>query len=175
VTARGLFTLLTMNTEIFQIEFVSAGLLYPDVKITPRMPLAQAVHESANFASHVYTANNNCFGMKAPNERETTCTNKGLGGYATYSSLFDCCRDYYLRMRYFKILDDAALWVNIYTPSSKGGYAEDPQYSNLIVKQITALETAKKYIDPKLIIAGDAAALGIALAAAAYGVVQLVD
>jgi flagellum-specific peptidoglycan hydrolase FlgJ len=164
-----------MNTGIFQLEFVSAGMLYPDVKITPRMVLAQAVHESANFASHVYTENNNCFGMKAPNTRETTCTNKGQGGYAHYNSLFDCCRDYYLRSRYFKILDDAALWVNLYTPSSQGGYAEDPKYSDKIVAQIKALESAKKYIDPKLILAGDAAVLAVAFAAAAYGVVQLID
>ena len=133
-----------MNTTVFQFQFAAVALLNPDIKVTPRMVLAQAVHESANFASHVYTEHHNMFGMKAPQKRDTTCTNKGGAGYADFSSDFDCIRDYFMWCRDRGVKDDAALWLKIDTPSSKGGYAEDAKYSAKIADQIRLLESANK-------------------------------
>lgn len=175
MTARGLFSAKNMDTTIFQLEFAAVALLNPDIKVTPRMVLAQAVHESANFQSNVYKQHSNMFGMKAPKTRETTCTNKGGTGYADYRFDFDCIRDYFMWCRARGVTDDAALWLKIDTPSSKGGYAEDPQYSAKIANQIRSLEAGKKYIDFNLMKAGESAALAAAVAAAAWGTYELVN
>lgn len=150
------------------------ALLNPDIKVTPRMVLAQAVHESANFTSHVYTEHSNMFGMQAIQTRETTSTNKGGTGYADYRCDFDCIRDYFMWCRARKVVDDAALWLKIDTPSSKGGYAEDPKYSAKVGNVIRSLEAGKQYIDFDLLKGGESAALAAAIAAAGYGAYQLV-
>lgn len=59
--------------------------------------LAQAKHETGNFASDIFWENNNAFGLKQPRKRPTTCigTNRGHG---VYKSLHDNVVDYVLWM-----------------------------------------------------------------------------
>lgn len=60
--------------------------------------LAQAKHETGNFASDIFWENNNAFGLKQPRKRPTTCigTNRGHG---VYKSLRDNVTDYVLWMQ----------------------------------------------------------------------------
>jgi len=65
--------------------------------------VAQAKHESANFTSNVYKANNNPFGMKVPSQRKflgTRGTPANDGGYyARYESDSVAFEDLLLWMR----------------------------------------------------------------------------
>lgn len=124
--------------------------LYPDVQVSAKIPLAQAVNESTNFTSPVFEKYNNCFGMNAPAGRETTATNKGQGGYANFSSPLDCIRDFHLWLRAFNLLTDDALLQHIkagkYAPGNKAYYSR-------IMAGVAALEKQGKYINPGVIAA----------------------
>lgn|SRR4030042_7023620 len=63
---------------------------------------AQAMHETGYFTSNVMKSNNNYFGMRQPQVRETV--SKGVkGGYASYANLKDSVTDYVLWNRYVKL------------------------------------------------------------------------
>lgn len=69
--------------------------------------IAQARHESANFSSAVYRANNNPFGMKVPSRRPflgTQGTKAGDGGfYARYENDTEAFRDLLKWMRFTRM------------------------------------------------------------------------
>jgi flagellum-specific peptidoglycan hydrolase FlgJ len=138
-----------MTTTSFQVAFVALQLLYPDLSITPRIPMAQAVIESGSWTSHVWDVNNNCFGMTPPAGRETTCTNKGQkGGFANYTNPLDCLRDYFLWARAMGVKNDGDLDAFI----KAGRYAEDKKYYPKITATVAALAKGGKYIEPAKIL-----------------------
>ena len=65
---------------------------YPD---TALMITAQAAHETGNFTSSIFKINNNPFGMKLPEVRQTTAIGE-RNGHAYYKSIEDAVRDYKL-------------------------------------------------------------------------------
>lgn len=97
-------------------------MFWPKIRVSAAYPLAQAYHESAAWTSDLYIRANNMFGMKMPTIRSTTATGPS-GLYAGYRSPLDSIRDYYKRLDYFKIYDDAALLLDI-----RKNYAADPKY-----------------------------------------------
>jgi hypothetical protein len=161
-----------MTTGQFQVAFVALGLLYPDVAITARQPLAQAIHESANFTSHVWQVDNNCMGMMAPSARETTCTNKGqAGAYAHYSNPLDGIRDIFLWCRAMGIKNDGDLDRFI----KAGKYAADKQYYTKVQKQIASLAAAGKYINPATILGTGLAAAGAVTLAGVAAISHIIE
>jgi Mannosyl-glycoprotein endo-beta-N-acetylglucosaminidase len=156
-----------MDTRKFQLLFYYYRALHPSIHVTALLPLAQAVHESANFTSHVFDANNNCMGMTAPQSRDSTALNRGGKGYAMYSSPADGIADIFYWLEAFGLTDDVKLDAFL----QSGRYATDKQYYAKVQKQVAAQKAAGNYIDPLLIYAG-ATAAGIA---AAVGVGALVN
>jgi uncharacterized FlgJ-related protein len=65
------------------------GIKHPDVVF------AQALLESGEFKSQVFKSNNNLFGMKVPEHRQTV-SQPGRKGYARYDSWKQCVYDYRL-------------------------------------------------------------------------------
>lgn len=68
----------------------------------PELIVAQMMHESQNFTSHVYKANNNPMGMKMPSKRKSPYIlgpgtkpppKEGPTPYAKYASLGDSAKD----------------------------------------------------------------------------------
>jgi flagellum-specific peptidoglycan hydrolase FlgJ len=55
--------------------------------------VAQAAHETGNFTSPVFLANNNFFGMRHPSQRRTLSTGSNLG-HAKYKQLQDSVNDF---------------------------------------------------------------------------------
>lgn len=152
--------------------FTALGLLYPDVKITVRQPLAQAVLESANFTSHNWEINNNCFGMRPPVARVTTCTNKGSSApYAHYDSALDCIQDWFLFCRALGLTDDALL--DNYIKSGK--YAADKAYYGKVQANIKALVAANKYINPALILGTGLVTTAGITTAAVYAISDIIN
>lgn len=86
---------------------------------------AQAKHETGNFTSDIYKENNNLFGMQVPSIRKNYVTGKNRG-HATYKSLFDSVRDYFLRQKNFRIPSTSNFDFMMSTNDS--GYAEDGSY-----------------------------------------------
>lgn len=152
-----------MTSSVFQLAFYYYRLLHPTVQVTARLPLAQAVHESANFTSNVFETNNNALGMMAPKSRETTCLNRGGKGFAVYGSVLDGIADYILWLEALGLTDDAKLDAHI----KAGKYATDKAYYTKIQRVVTELKAADKYIAPGAIYAG----AGVAGVAAALGLV----
>jgi hypothetical protein len=89
-------SLVKMNTiskfgnEVYLL-LIEQGFL-PD---TAEIITAQAAHESANFSSKIFLANNNPFGMKLATERKTTAIGEKFG-HAKYTSLESAIKDYRL-------------------------------------------------------------------------------
>lgn len=144
-----------MDTKKFQILFYYYRALHPSIHVTALLPMAQAVVESANFTSHVYQVNNNPFGMMAPAARDSTATNRGGKGYASYASPLDGIADYFYWLEAFGLTDDVKLDAHL----KAGKYATDRAYYTKITKQVAELQASGKYIDPLLIKAGAVAAL----------------
>ncbi len=88
-------------------------------------PYLQARLEAGKgFNSNIARENNNIFGMKLPHVRETTATGENRG-HATYKSLKDSIKDYFLRQDYFNI---SANKETYYQETVNSGYAGDPDY-----------------------------------------------
>jgi flagellum-specific peptidoglycan hydrolase FlgJ len=95
----------------------------------------QARHESEDFTSHVFLANNNAFGLKVPSVRKSPYilkagtaapSNEGSTPYAAYASLQDCVMDLLNWLEYNHVnwnevadTDSYAAWIK-----SKGYYGD---------------------------------------------------
>lgn len=153
-----------MNAQTFQLLFYYYRALHPAVSVTARLPLAQAVHESTNFTSHIYETYNNMFGMTVPQARETLALNKGTkDAFARFSSPMDSIGDYFYWLEAFGITNDAQLDTFI-----KTRYAADKAYYAKVSRRVAELAAAGAYISPTAIYAGTAAAaVAVALGAGA--------
>ena len=67
-----------------------------------KMITAQAIHETGNFTSRLYKDQNNLFGMRHPQVRETLSTASN-NNYATFASLSDSVKDLMLYFKEFNI------------------------------------------------------------------------
>jgi flagellum-specific peptidoglycan hydrolase FlgJ len=157
-----------MTTQLFQLGFYYYRLLHPSIQITARTPLAQAVLESANFTSHVFDVNQNCMGMMAPQSRETTATNKGGKGYASYGSVLDGIADIFYFCEAFGLTDDAKYDAHI----KAGRYATDKAYYGKVERVVAELQAAGKYLNPAAIYGGVAASAVAVAAGAGYAITK---
>ena len=93
-------------------------------KIPTKTIFAQASLETGDFRSNIFRENRNIFGMKLAQKRETLGTGQNRD-HATYRSVKDSVRDYFLRQKNFGIPNDLDRYQ---MATIKSGYAEDPQY-----------------------------------------------
>ena len=77
------------SLENLKAEIIKQGIKYPNIA------LAQAFWESKHFKSHIFTENNNLFGMKRPRVRKNVATGENFN-HATYNNWVDSVRDYKL-------------------------------------------------------------------------------
>lgn len=150
-----------MSIKLFQLIFYFLRLSHSKVKVTARIPLSQALLESATWSSPLYRTSNNMFGMMFPVSRVTTATGKTANGYAAYRSPFDCIRDYFNWLEAFNIYDDNALDAFL----TGGHYATDPKYYVKVTK--LANEIDAQLISPT---AFGAATLGTMVATLGVGI-----
>lgn len=117
-------------------------MFWPKIRVTAGYPLAQAYHESGAWTSQLYLKGNNMFGMKPATKRSSTATGTvqiGSMVYAAYRCPLDSIRDYFKRLDYFQVFDDAALVVDI-----RKNYATDPKY-------LAKIEATRVALSPNLI------------------------
>lgn len=152
-----------MTPKLFQAIFYGYRLaLFPTVKTSARLPLAQASIESANFTSNIFKSLNNMFGMNQYQARKGTSLGAGASGFATYASPAASILDYLYWLQAFNLLDDAALERHL----AAGKYASDPKYFQKVAAKANELQPL--LISPTAFAAGTAAAL---VAASVAGVV----
>ncbi len=152
-----------MNVKIFQVVYYFFRLWWPKCQVGVAYPLAQAVHESANFTSSLAKRANNFLGMKWPTVRSTTAT--GIdNGYAAYGSPIDCIRDYFRFLDHWKIYTTEQLVIFLQTK-----YAEDGRYFGK-VEAVRRL-MVPQLIDPKTL----AVAAGGFSLASIYGIARGAD
>jgi uncharacterized FlgJ-related protein len=106
-------------------QLVKVGIAYPDVV------LAQAKIETGNFTSKIFRENNNMFGMKLPERRQTTAVGKSRN-HAKYIDWIQSVRDYKL---WQDQMIHRAPTKRAYLAYLKRNYAEDKNYIKKI-KQI---------------------------------------
>lgn len=108
-------------------EILKHNIKHPDIVF------AQAMLESGNFNSYIFRTNNNLFGMKYPERRETTA--KGVNkGYAEYEKWEDSIKDYSLYQQ--AILKNGDISEDAYLDFLSRRYAEHPEYIRLLRKII---------------------------------------
>jgi flagellum-specific peptidoglycan hydrolase FlgJ len=114
-------------------QLVKIGIAYPDVV------LAQAKIETGNFTSRIFTENNNMFGMKLPERRETTAVGENRN-HAKYTDWIQSIKDY-------KLWQDQMIHrtptKRAYLAYLKRNYAEDKNYINKIKKTVKSLKMSK--------------------------------
>ena len=106
-------------------QLVKIGVAYPDVV------LAQAKIETGNFTSKIFRENNNMFGMKLPERRQTTAVGENRN-HAKYTDWIQSIKDYKLWQD--KMIHRAPT-KRAYLAYLKRNYAEDKNYIKKI-KQI---------------------------------------
>ena len=152
-----------MNSKLFQAIFYGYRLaLFPLVKTSARLPLAQASIESAGFTSNIFKSLNNMFGMNQYKARKGKSLGAGASGFATYASPADSILDYLYWLEAMGLTDDAALERHL----AAGKYATDPKYFQKVTAKANELQPL--LISPTAFVAGTAAAL---VATAAAGIV----
>jgi uncharacterized FlgJ-related protein len=114
-------------------QLIKLGVAYPDVV------LAQAKIETGNFTSKIFIENNNLFGMKLPERRETTAIGKNRN-HATYTDWIQSIKDYKLWQD--KMIHRAPT-KHAYLAYLKRNYAEDKNYINKIKKTVKSLKMSK--------------------------------
>lgn len=87
----------TSSNEKPNYENVFNSILECDIEF-PDIVFAQSVLESGHYKSEIFRANNNMFGMRMPNHRQTVATGKNLG-YAVYLNWKLSVTDYMLWQR----------------------------------------------------------------------------
>jgi len=98
------------------------GLDLPMIKLLQ----AQAIHETANFTSRLFKENNNVFGMKIPQQRQTLNVAPGNQQFSQFVSVDDSIRDMLLYLDHFRIplnQNDAFMYAQILKDKN---YYEDP-------------------------------------------------
>ena len=64
---------------------------------------AQAIHETGNFTSRLFKENNNVFGMKIPQQRQTLNIAPGNQQFSRFASIDDSIKDMLLYLDHFRI------------------------------------------------------------------------
>lgn len=85
---------------------------------------AQAAFETDNFTSQVLVNNNNAFGMRQPQVRDTTSLGD-KGGYASYATIDDSIKDRLLWDDYNKVSYEGATVTTFVQNLNKLSYFED--------------------------------------------------
>lgn len=146
---------------LFYFLLVRPASVYEHVQITSEMPLlyqmieeegirhpdvvfAQALHETTfegeAFNSKIFLENNNPFGMKCAEFRETTCVGTNRG-HAKFRTIRDAVKDYKLWQdkqlpRYesrYGVVDSQSDYVSFLEHQ---GYAEDPEYRKGVMRHL---------------------------------------
>jgi hypothetical protein len=112
---------------------------------TKRIITAQAMHESGVFTSLVFQENNNPFGMKQPEKRDTLAIGENRG-YAVYETVKDSINDLVLWFEY------NAIPLNFQSPSAYAakireyGYYESPyaDYTSALKAHLRNLDKSLK-------------------------------
>lgn len=116
---------------------------YDDLSV--RYIVAQAMHETGNFTSKLFTEHNNAFGMMYPQIRENVAHSATNTGYAHYNSINDSIRDldlYFKSMEYpvlssFPTIKEYAKFLK-----QKGYYTDTILiYGNALHNHFTALKS----------------------------------
>jgi len=98
------------------------GLDLPMIKLLQ----AQAIHETANFTSRLFKENNNVFGMKIPQVRQTLNVAPDNQQFSQFVSIGDSIKDMLLYLKHFRIplnQNDAFMYAQILKDKN---YYEDP-------------------------------------------------
>ena len=74
-------------------EFLNEVISIVNNEAFARVLTAQAMHETGVFTDYKFTQYNNAFGMKFPEQRQTTASGKTPTGYAAYDSIQDSIKD----------------------------------------------------------------------------------
>ena len=106
-------------------QLIKLGIAYPDVV------LAQAKIETGNFTSKIFRENNNMFGMKLPERRQTTAVGESRN-HAKYTNWIQSIKDYKL---WQDQMIHKAPTKRAYLAYLKRNYAQDKNYIKKI-KQI---------------------------------------
>ena len=107
-------------------QLVKIGVAYPDVV------LAQAKIETGNFTSKIFKENNNMFGMKLPERRQTTAVGESRN-HAKYTNWIQSIRDYKL---WQDQMIHKAPTKHAYLAYLKRNYAQDKNYIKKIKQLI---------------------------------------
>ena len=122
-------------STIIAAAWNEAGPAAGYVSIPAAVIVGQALLETGNFTSAVFTENNNAFGLKLPSQRPTLATGENRG-HATFNSVADSVVDYAMRQQYFGIPDgDVEQYMRATVAS---GYATDPGYLTKWLAKIPA-------------------------------------
>lgn len=113
---------------------------YSNPELLARLFTAQAAHESAIWASPLFVAANNMFGMNHPRTRPTTSIAPTSNGFATYDTPEDSIKDRILWDKYVQIQypEDVTGFVKALKAKS---YFEDTtlNYTNGVKKHLAVL------------------------------------
>jgi flagellum-specific peptidoglycan hydrolase FlgJ len=107
-------------------QLVRIGVAYPDVV------LAQAKIETGNFTSKIFRENNNMFGMKLPERRQTTAVGESRN-HAKYTDWIQSIKDYKL---WQDQMIHKAPTKRAYLAYLRRNYAEDKNYIKKIKQLI---------------------------------------
>lgn len=64
--------------------------------------ISQAAHETGNFTSFIFISNNNLFGMRQPEKRNTTSLGK-KNNYASFKDIESCIEDFNIYLEYVSL------------------------------------------------------------------------
>lgn len=110
------------------------GPVYGYVNLDPLLVLAQSAFETANFTSRLIVEQRNAFGMRQPSQRPTLSTGAGPTGFATYATIADSVEDYFMRQRYFGVVDSMLAETYIQSTLASGYSGEDHYASAWLAK-----------------------------------------
>jgi len=132
----GLFLCFT-DSNIEKSKELNKENLYQAIKemniIHPDIVFAQIMLESSNLKSKLTKTNNNFFGMKQANKRETTSIGS-LHGYAMYDNWYSCVVDYLLYQQ--NILKNKTVTKTQYLAIISKKYSECSTYKQRIKRVI---------------------------------------
>jgi len=129
------------NSEI-QYGIVNYENLYRLILLNeirfPEVVFAQAILESSNFKSDLFTLEKNLFGMKQPVYRKTTSKGKSRSGYASYYNWINSVQDYQIWQT--NNMSEKIKTQDEYFRFLHKNYAEDKNY----VKKLKTIVTQNK-------------------------------
>lgn len=119
-----------MKTNVIGYEIYRGLLARGFLPDTAKYIVSQSVHETGNFTSKIFKENNNLFGMKMPEIRETTAKGSKYG-HAIFGSIEGSLDDYTMFWRARKM---PAIFANIgafVAVLKKKAYFEDSEQNYL--------------------------------------------